>query len=130
MSVEISPEIFKDIERAEDIFQILATGLFIITAFFTLPLNLSPPSISGPIPMRYWFLTAMPMVVLIASGVIRWVTQVGDLLGQAALNRLEDRIIENNQAETEQDSDNERLVDSDDSTTDVHTENEVELDSE
>lgn len=108
---EIQTNIFEGINRVEDYFQILAIFLFLFVAFLSLPMDMSDLQLVDSIPLRFWIFTAMPIPVLLASGILRWVSKLGNTVGDLAIEEIEEKI--ENKQDTEEDNSNTTVQDAD-----------------
>lgn len=93
MALDFRTNIFEGIYRVEEYLQISAILLFIFVAFLELPLNLPLFTIDGQIPNRFWIFIFMTVPVYFASGILRWVTSIGEIIGKEAERRIESWVL-------------------------------------
>lgn len=124
MTGDIQTHFFEGIYEVEEYMQIFSGALFIFIAILSLPINFSSLSLDGTIPNRFWFFTAMPIFVYFASGILRWVEQVGNVIGSTIIEKIEHSLTNQNNSESSGSDDRDNALNN---TTDTKEKNKSEL---
>lgn len=93
MTAPFDFKLFEGIQKVEKIFQIGTGALFLIMAFFMLPVNMSTLYLDpSRIPIGFYYAVGSLPLILIASGLVRFGESLGNIISQEVVGRLESRL--------------------------------------